>query len=121
MTAEERDALVAQIEALRMDPDDGKARGAARETFPVGFNDALAEVVALVRGAHMPEVPPPAEVYLVWYGGGVVGVYSHKGAAAKVAKARNDYAEKTYGPRGKRIEARVEPYDVQHVADPRDL
>ena len=60
-------------------------------------------------------------VYLVYYGGGVIGIYDNTEAAHAVMNARNDYAKRVQ--QGKRPVplARLETWEVQTKPAPEDL
>jgi len=47
-------------------------------------------------------------VHLVFYGGGVIGVYDNEDAANRVAKARNDYADRNQSGKRRAVNAYVQ-------------
>lgn len=62
------------------------------------------------------------QVWVVWYGGGLLGIYDNAAAANRVAEARNEYARTHHvGKRGTMVPARVELWDVQSAPLLEDL
>lgn len=63
----------------------------------------------------------PSNVFLVWYGGGVIGVYDTQEAADRVAEARNTHAERHQRGTRRVVLAKVQVHELQSEPHPADL